>query len=315
MTTEEFIKRAKEIHGDKYDYSETNFVNWRTKVKIICPEHGEFWKTAGNHLSCKQGCYKCFLKKRTCTLEEFIQKAKTVHNDKYDYSKVEYINSQTKVKIICPEHGEFWQKPNSHLMGQGCPHCSGSAPLTVEGFVRKAKAVHGDKYDYSQIIQIKGNKTKLDIICPVHGIFKQSANAHLHGYGCPHCKTSYGEEQIRKCCEELGYNIYEDFFMNYRGYSWMGYMHLDCCFPKLNIAFEYDGQQHYRPVMWRGAGTPEQAEEAFKKTQRRDALKNQLCEENGVKLVRIPYWDFDKIPEIIALNLSPPNKKNKITIE
>lgn len=315
MMNEEFIERAKKVHGDKYDYSETNFVNWRTKVKIICPKHGEFWNTAGNHINNKQGCYQCFLKRRTYTAEQFIEKAEVVHNDKYDYSETNYINSQTKVKIMCPEHGEFWQKPNNHLMGEGCPYCSGNVKLTPENFIEKAKTVHGNKYDYSRITYISGNKVKLDIVCPIHGIFKQTANGHLHGYGCPHCKTSYGEEQIRKCCEKNGYKIYEDFFMNYRGYYWLGLMHLDCCFPKLNLAFEYDGQQHFQPVMWKGSGTIEQAEEEFKQLQQRDILKNQLCEEHGIKLVRIPYWDFNKISDVIAANLRPKDEKNKITIE
>ena len=121
-TTDEFIAKAKKIHGDKYDYSKVNYVNNYTKVCIICHEHGEFWQTPGAHLR-GQGCPKCKSKKQTCTTDEFIAKAKKIHGDKYDYSKVEYVNRKTKVCIICPKHGEFWQTPSAHLRGQGCPKC------------------------------------------------------------------------------------------------------------------------------------------------------------------------------------------------
>jgi len=114
LTTEEFIKKAKEIHGDRYDYSKVNYITAKTKVCIICPKHGEFWMEPVNHLS-GQNCPKCVGGVRL-TKEEFITKANEVHNNKYDYSKVDYVNSQTKVCIICPEHGEFWQTPEKHII-------------------------------------------------------------------------------------------------------------------------------------------------------------------------------------------------------
>ena len=111
MNTKEFIEKAKRIHGDKYDYSKVKYVNNRTKVCIICPEHGEFWQRPTSHL---KGCicYRCSQKakakkQKKSSTNEFIEKAKKIHGDKYDYSKVEYINAKTKVCIICPEHGEF----------------------------------------------------------------------------------------------------------------------------------------------------------------------------------------------------------------
>ena len=123
--SEEFIKKAREIHGDKYDYSKAEYINSRTKVCIICPIHGEFWQTPNSHLA-GNGCLKCSGKFKP-TKENFIEKAKQVHGDKYDYSKVEYIDSKTKVCIICPEHGEFWQTPDGHInQKQGCPICKES---------------------------------------------------------------------------------------------------------------------------------------------------------------------------------------------
>lgn len=130
MDLETFIKRAKAIHGDKYDYSKVNIVNVKTKITIICPEHGEFEQNINKHIQGKQGCPICGMKqagnKRRSSTEEFIQKAKKIHRNLYDYSKVEYVNNSTKVCIICPTHGEFWQTPHHHLQGEGCPICMSS---------------------------------------------------------------------------------------------------------------------------------------------------------------------------------------------
>lgn len=121
-TTEEFISRAKKIHGDKYDYSKTEYINNNKKVCIICPVHGEYWKTPYKHINNKQGCPHCS-KLAKLTKEIFIERANKVHNNKYNYSKAEYKTVEDKVCIICPTHGEFWQTPHSHMSGVGCPKC------------------------------------------------------------------------------------------------------------------------------------------------------------------------------------------------
>ena len=125
MNTEEFIKRAKEVHGDKYDYFKVNYINSKTKVCIICPIHGEFWQSPDNHLHGKK-CPLCSHRSFKYTTNEWIKLANIIHYEKYDYSKVNYINAKTKVCIICKEHGEFWQIPKHHLNGCGCPSCNNS---------------------------------------------------------------------------------------------------------------------------------------------------------------------------------------------
>ena len=129
FTTEEFIEKARKIHGDKYDYSKVEYVNSQTPVCIICPEHGEFMIRPNDHIQ-GQKCKKCSIdelsSKYSMGKESFIEKARKIHSNKYDYSKVNYINNRTKVCIICPEHGEFWQKPDKHLIGEGCPECKKS---------------------------------------------------------------------------------------------------------------------------------------------------------------------------------------------
>ena len=203
MTTEEFIRKVRDAHGDKYDYSKVEYVNAKTKVCIICPEHGEFWQQPSNHLQ-GQGCPKCTHPNANMTTEDFIIKAKQIHGDKYDYSKVEYVNSSTKVCIICPIHGEFWQQPIDHINGKGCPKCVGKYQ-TTEDFIIKAKQIHGDKYNYSKVDYIN-METKVCIICPEHGEFRQTPHNHLKGQGCPKCVGKYQttEEFIRKAKEIHG---------------------------------------------------------------------------------------------------------------
>ena len=199
LTTEEFIKKAREVHGDKYDYSKVEYVNSTTKVCIICPKHGEFLQKPAIHLQGK-GCLKCG-RERTAqfhskSLEQFLQDAKKAHGNKYDYSRVKFVNFQTRVSIICPVHGEFYQSPTAHLQGSGCPKCGNDRTalrMNNDSFIKKAKAVHGDRYDYSKV-QYVHNKTEVCIICREHGEFWQKPKNHLSGYGCPICS---GRKKMR----------------------------------------------------------------------------------------------------------------------
>ena len=187
-TLENFIEEAHKVHGNKYDYSKVKYVNTNTKVRIICPIHGEFEQRPADHIK-GVGCKYCSHRSYELTTEEFIERAKKVHGDKYDYSKVEYINNHTDVCVICPIHGEFKQNPILHLSGCGCKYCSHrSYELTTEEFIERAKKVHGDKYDYSKVKYIN-NKTKVRIICPIHGEFEQNPYHHLKGSGCPYCNN------------------------------------------------------------------------------------------------------------------------------
>ena len=195
MTKEEFIQKARKVHGGKYDYSLVEYRNNKTKVKIICPKHGVFEQTPNSHLK-GNGCYKCALeeqsKRQTMTREQFIEKAKKVHGNKYDYSLVDYNGSYNKIRIICPKHGVFEQSAYTHLQGNGCPRCAierikEKEKLGKEKFIEKAKKIHGNKYDYS-LVEYINKDTKVKIICKnCNRIFLQTPHNHLTGYGCPHC--------------------------------------------------------------------------------------------------------------------------------
>lgn len=191
-TTEQYIKEAKKVHGNKYDYSLVKYKRSNEKIKIICPIHGEFLQNPRNHLE-RHGCYKCG--RNMITEEQFIEQANKIHNNKYDYSLVNYVNSSKKVKIICPEHGIYKQSPGKHLAGQSCKKCMKYKlrkhfQLPKKEVIKRAKKVHGDKYDYS-LIDYKNLHDKVDILCPKHGIFPQELNSHIRGgHGCPKCACS-----------------------------------------------------------------------------------------------------------------------------
>ena len=198
-TIEDFVNDAINIHGDKYDYSKTIYIDSHSKVTIICPIHGEFLQTPDKHLK-GQGCPECAKLNRAKSIssntDEFIKKSNIIHKNKYDYSKTAYINNSTKVCIICREHGEFWQSPFKHLIGQGCPKCAGNEPISTEQFVERSKKIHGDKYDYSKS-ECNGTHNKTTIICPIHGEFEQMPKEHLKGKGGPLCANESKHEKLK----------------------------------------------------------------------------------------------------------------------
>jgi hypothetical protein len=181
LTTAEFKEKAIAVHGNRYDYSKVEYKGTHDKVIIICPEHGEFEQTPNKHLR-GQGCPKCHYKRLsdafTKDKDQFIKDAIKVHGNKYDYSKVEYVNNKTKVCIICPKHGEFWQEPYSHLRGKGCPVCFESKgenevstildkrgvvykrQLAIESDVNTYGYLYVDFYlpDYNTIIEFNGKQ-------------------------------------------------------------------------------------------------------------------------------------------------------------
>ena len=197
MTNDEFIIKFKAKWGDKFDYSKTICNLSRDKVTIICREHGEFKQTANNHAYGNNGCPECNGKR--VTTEKFITKAIEKWDDKFDYSKIIYINNRSKVTIICREHNsEFQQLAKTHLRGaNGCPQCQErkrkekikNQTKTTEKFITEATAKWNGRFDYSKAI-CDGVKNKLTIICREHNCeFQQVAIRHLQtSCGCPKCK-------------------------------------------------------------------------------------------------------------------------------
>ena len=284
----EFIKRSTLKHNGKYDYSKVKYVDGKTKVCIICPEHGEFWQRPTEHLQGK-GCSKCgqiemWNKRGRMTTEKMIEKFNSVHGDKYDYSKVKYVDAHTKVCIICPEHGEFWQMPYSHLGGCGCPECgkivlSKKFSKTTNQFIIEATKVHGNEFDYSKV-DYKNSSTKVEIGCPKHGFFWQNPMSHLKGIKCPMCyaekSISDKEISLRNFITELCDN--KNVRFNVRNI--IQPLELDIVNDDKKIAIEYDG------LYWH-------SDEKIKDTTYH-LNKTKKCENVGYKLIHIfeDEWDY-----------------------
>lgn len=240
-TNSQFIQKAIQIHGDKYDYSKVQYVDSKTKVQIICPEHGDFWQVPSKHLQGQQ-CMQCAIRehalKQTDTLDIFIKKAQKVHGVKYDYTKSKYIDSRTKIAIVCPEHGEFWQMACNHLQGYGWPVCGGTKKSNTEEWISKAIQIHGNKYDYSKV-KYTDSDTQVCIICPEHGEFWQRGYNHLGGCGCPKCSCSQSKPELEiieflKKYLKPGQIIEKDRKI-LNGYE------IDILLPDFNIGIEFNG--------------------------------------------------------------------------
>lgn len=351
LTTEEFIKRARKVHGDKYDYSGTVYVTMRTKVSITCVSHGVFWQRPDIHLaghkcplcgnmtrgsvpdskenfvrkarrihgskydySCTEyinssqrvaircivhdhtfyqtpqvhvkgsGCKKCRRDKlraeRAITTAQFIERSIEIHKDKYDYSKVEYINSATKVSIFCKKHAKlFRQVAGYHMTGSNCPDCAVElAKLkttdTKDMFLDKATKVFGDKFDYSNVEYI-GSKLKVEIRCKEHGIvFRQTPMSHLHGnVGCKKCSNVFSTAEM-----ELG-----DFLAGIspvvrNNRELLGGKEIDILLPEKGIGVEFNGS------VWHS--------ERYSKNPKWHMLEKQkMCEQLGIRLIHVA--DFE----------------------
>lgn len=202
--TEQFVEKAKNVHGNKYCYDMIDYINAKTKVKIICPEHGTFTQEADSHLrgcGCKFCGHQTNATVRKFTICQFIENAKIAHGEKYNYDSVIYVAARKKIKIICPEHGTFTQQADSHLRGYGCPKCkndmiSKKLRLTNEEFIKRANLIHEGKYSYDMIDYINP-KTKVKIFCKNHGIFEQTPDSHIRGSGCPMCWSTISKPETR----------------------------------------------------------------------------------------------------------------------
>lgn len=293
-----FIKKANKIHNNKYTYDESTFVNNIKKMRIICSIHGEFWQTPNNHLN-GQGCKKCSDANKTKTKEQFIQDVIRIHGNKYDYSKVQYVNGHTKVCVICPIHGEFWATPNQLLSGKGCAKCSKYRNrYTTETIIEKFKEIHGDKYDYTKVKYINA-KTKVCIVCPIHGEFYTTPNKHLQGRGCPKCNYSHGENDINLLLKKHNINF------TYNNRNVLNKLELDFFIEDIKIAIECQGKQHFFPSTWYGSDNIDNETQEIVK---RDIQKNHECKEKNITLI---YYIPNKIETNMFVNPKFSNIYNK----
>jgi hypothetical protein len=298
---EKFIKKCINKFGNKFTYTE--YIDSKTKIEIKCNEHNEYFhQVPAEHLRGKNACKFCKnpikeknniikLAKNRCKIlgnDKFINKGNIVHNNKYDYSKVTYVDSKTKIKIICPIHGEFEQLPYSHLRGKGCNLCgydlrSNKLSFDSNKFIVNAKIEHGDKYNYSLVDYIKA-KLPIKIICPIHGEFEQIAEYHVNGSGCQICGQIYNKQEIE--IKEILTELSIKYIENSR--KIIPPLELDIYIPSHNLAIEYNG------LYWHS--------ELFK-NKKYHLNKTELCEKQGIQLIHIfeDEWLFKR--EIVKSRL------------
>jgi hypothetical protein len=264
------LDKIKGIHGDKYDYSLFEYVNYRTKVKIICPEHGIFEQLLGTHLQGK-GCPKCSGKNRN--VNDIIKLMNEKHKNKYFYPEFVTTRVVDKINIICPKHGEFNQQIREHLKGQGCPKCAienrnKEKVLDKNIFIDRANEKHDNKYDYS-LVEYSTIKDDIKIICPTHGEFQQRASVHIIGDGCIKCSNN----SISK--SEIKLQDFIDLFnikMDINNREILDGQELDIYIPSHNVAIEFNGLYWHNELY---------------KDKNYHLNKTVECEKKGIQLIHI----------------------------
>jgi hypothetical protein len=305
LTTQEVIERFKNIHGSTYDYSLVNYQGDSKKVKIICKHHGIFEQQPACHGRQKQGCPECgrkkannIIKTRLIGNDKFIERIEKIFgNNKFDYSELNYIDAHTPLTLMCNKCNNKENKaPSVWYKGFGCLKCQGNTvgkkSFTTEKFIERAKKIHGDRYDYSQVMYIN-TWSKVKIICHKHGLFYQIPNVHINSKsGCPKCQTSKGEENIGIWLnnKEIKYQFQYNVKINNSNHYYDFYI------PDYNIMIEFNGLQHYKPIKFFGG------QEGFNYLQERDKIKEKYCLENQIKLLIIRY--DNNIEEILNKTLN-----------
>jgi len=305
--TEEFINKATKIHDDKFDYELVQYKNSLSKVQIKCNQCKTIFLQSPNEHLKGYGCKKCADEKLRSNTEEFILKAKDIHGDNFNYELVEYLKSNSVVKIKCNKCNEFFlQCPATHLKMKktACYKCS---KISTEEWVDRAKKIHKQKYDYEQTYY-KNNKGIVKIKCnKCNTFFHQRADYHLRGYGCSKCNESKGEIRVAEYLLEN--NISFSPQKTFKTLRYKNPLKFDFYIPEINVLVEYDGEGHYLPCF---GSTPEIKQKNLENCQRRDKIKNEWAKANNIPLLRIPYWDFDRIEELIEAFILQHSKKKEI---
>ncbi len=305
LIQEEFIRRGITIHADFYDYSKVKYINYNTKVIIICKEHDEFLQRPSCHLV-GQGCPKCGYKKMhknrnyPCKYNTttFIEAAKIKHGDVYSYDKVSYQTYESPVLIFCNKYNhEFWQKPTCHLQGYGCKQCANIKvgnyfKLNQKEFIIRAKQIHNNKYCYDLVNYIDGRQ-KVIIICNVHGPFSQTPSSHLQNHGCVQCKQSKGEKKIQKYLDQNNIKAISEYCIPNTK------KRFDFFIPFFSCIVEFNGLQHYIPSSFSTNQDMDYKLSNLKKTYKSDIYKDNWCKNNKITLLRIHYWEYNQINKIL----------------
>ena len=241
-----------------------------------------------------QGCPLCSHQSYPHTKESFIEKAESIYGNKYSYDKVEYKNNKTKVIITCKDHGDFEMRPDNFFNGHECPKCGiqkrpQCVPWTTERFIKESQKIYGDRFSYEKV-DYKNSEVKVIITCKKHGDFIITPDNFLRGHNCPHCATSLLEMKVKQILDDHKIN-----YIQQKTFDWLRYngpLKIDFYLPDFNIAIECQGLQHFRPFDIFGGL------ESFEITKKRDQIKKELCDKNGIRILY--YSDTkSKLPKFV----------------
>jgi hypothetical protein len=190
ISTEVFITKAFKVHKNKYNYDKADYTGCKDKVTITCSIHGDFLQQPRIHLmgsDCLECAKESRVNKATKTTKNFVEESKGLHGDSYEYNRTKYIGALKRLIVSCKEHGDFYIRPSDHLAGGGCKKCQVELRTgNIKDFIKKAKKLHGDRYDYSKSVYVKSHQS-LTVTCKVHGDFNTTPSKHLVGYNCKKC--------------------------------------------------------------------------------------------------------------------------------
>ena len=292
-----YIQKSIDKFGDRFDYSKVDYNNSSTPVTIICKQHGEFKYNLYMHSFTKTGgcpgCLDDHNNQHTKTTDEFITDARDRWGDQFDYSKVVYRGVAPKIIVICPKHGEFLISPKKHLEGRACPRCdSGGNLIQPDDFIEKCIGLYGDQFDYTKTVY-RGSVYNIIITCHEHGDFEIKAGSHVAGKGCPVChnNSSKGEQNIERYLDDNNIPFYKE--QTFPDCININRLRFDFYLPQHNVCVEFDGEQHFKPIDWFGGETQ------LKYIQHNDNIKNTYCYDCGIHLIRIPYTEYENIPNIL----------------
>lgn len=317
-TTQDIISELKERFGNNYDYSCVVYTGQNNPLKIECPIHGYFTVKRKCLLQCKSRstlcpyCHKDITNNRLRKpIDAFIEEATSIHNNLYDYSFVEYKNNKTKIKIICPTHGEFTQTPKDHIRGKGCFKCAVddmriNNSYGTLGFINKSIQKHKDRFLYDKVDYINED-SMVTITCREHGEFTVRASTHLYKNsrgGCPKCRMSHGEHLVEYILVKYKYS----YIYNYSFPDCVNIRPLPFDFVIFQNGYvkgiiEYDGIQHFKNIRF-----SKNDKHTLEGTIKKDLLKNSYCKVHSIPLLRIPYNTPDSEIEDLVLDFLVKNK-------
>lgn len=288
------------------------FYNDKSETYIFnCKKHGHYKKTPmkirQNNLNCPVCSRKT--KKTIEYYQSLINERKLGKNNLTIKSDEKYLTVSNEYVINCELHGDFRRKLQNFISNPNCSKCPSNLSDTVDEFILKAEKIHGNLYDYSRVNYIN-NFSEIIIVCPEHGEFKcQPRNHTSYGRGCPKCakcNMSNGEKRIKVILDNR--NINYETQKTFDGCKNISKLRFDFYLPEYNMAIEYNGEQHYKPIAY--FGDKESSLERYKYINNNDKIKIEFCLKNNIKLLVIPYNKFRSIEKIIITEIENVNVSN-----